>query len=53
MAMNPGKLTKAQTGGTYASFTVHPLRKEGIVADNDKKIRHHVLERTRAEIVRI
>ena len=53
LVVNPGKLTKAQAGGTYASLTVQPLKKEAIAAAGDKKMRHFVTDRTRTEIVRI
>ena len=61
--INPGRLAKGNTGGTYARLTVHPLKRQvvaaamqaGATGDNaePKPVRHLVADRTRVEIVRI
>ena len=63
LVINPGRLAKGNTGGTYARLTVHPLKRQvvaaamqaGATGDNaePKPVRHLVADRTRVEIVRI
>ncbi|KJE90464.1 hypothetical protein CAOG_01774 [Capsaspora owczarzaki ATCC 30864] len=52
VCVNPGRLTRDKTGGTYAKLTVFPPREEDVPAGMNTVL-HHVARRTRAEIVRI
>ena len=54
MAVNPGHLTKATTGGTYSLMKIHPMKKEKLAAANDDtKITHDVSDRMEVEIKKI
>ncbi|KNC75847.1 hypothetical protein SARC_11632, partial [Sphaeroforma arctica JP610] len=54
LAINPGRLTRAKSGGTYTKFTVHAIRRNDILeSETDKPIRHNVINRTRVEILKI
>jgi hypothetical protein len=55
LVVNPGLLTKATTGGTYAVITVHPIARgqlENAGGDN-VEMKHSIQERTQIEIKRI
>lgn len=45
LCMNPGKITKGKTAGTFARFTVHP--------DKNSKEPTRVSSRTRVDVVRL
>ncbi|KAG0365309.1 DNA-directed DNA polymerase alpha subunit pol12 [Gamsiella multidivaricata] len=62
VVVNPNQLCKAQTGGTFARLTIHPIS-EGILSDavmmmdeEDKQslsMYHRVYERCRVDLVRV
>jgi DNA polymerase alpha subunit B len=61
LCLNPGALTKATTGGTYALLTIHPIPEARLNAmaggsgaeGSDTPIAHAVAPRTHVEILRI
>jgi DNA polymerase alpha subunit B len=55
LVVNPGLLTKATTGGTYAVITVHPIARGQLdnAGGDDVEMKHSIQERTRIEIKRI
>eukprot|EP01134_Creolimax_fragrantissima_P007842 CFRG7842T1 len=54
LAINPGRLTRAKSGGTYTKFVVHAMRRNDIhETEEDKPVRHNVVGRSRVEICRI
>lgn len=53
IAINPGKLTKGNNGGTFARFTVHPIPQRTLEEKGKAVIPHDIANRTRVEIMRI
>lgn len=57
LCLNPGALTKATSGGTYALLHVHPIPEPRLDAmagqSGDTPIAHAVAPRTHVEILRI
>ncbi|KAF9585087.1 DNA-directed DNA polymerase alpha subunit pol12 [Lunasporangiospora selenospora] len=62
MMVNPNQLSKAQTGGTFAVLTIHPMAQDYlsdavmIMDDEDERtmsMYHRVYERCRVDIVRV
>ncbi|CAG8456829.1 1626_t:CDS:10 [Paraglomus occultum] len=50
VCVNPGHLTKSQTGGTYAKMTILPSNKEEI---SSNEVKHHVADRATVDIIKI
>lgn len=60
MCINPGRLSRGKTGGTYAKVTVYPQprsnndnEEEGKNGEDKKQEERRVSHRTKVEIVRI
>lgn len=55
IVVNPGLLTKAGTGGTYATMQVHPLHRETLenVANSGVEMANSVTTRSKVDIIRI
>jgi DNA polymerase alpha subunit B len=55
VVVNPGHLTRATTGGTYAMMEIHPLAREVLegAGGQDVKLQHGLSDRIRIEIKRI
>ena len=55
LVVNPGVLAKADTGGTYATIQVHPIKRDTLesVPSDDVELAHTVTSRSRVEIMRI
>ncbi|KAI9594523.1 DNA polymerase alpha subunit B N-terminal-domain-containing protein [Syncephalis fuscata] len=54
LCVNPGRLSRKQTGGTYARITVHPFSAELFyTTEANRRLTHKFAERTKVEIIRI
>ena len=55
LIINPGRLTRDTTGGTYASIMVHPIKRETLedAGGDDVELHHSVQERTEVQIKKI
>lgn len=55
VVVNPGLLTRATMGGTYAVLDVHPLARETLenAGGDEVELKHNIQDRTRVEIKRI
>ena len=54
LVINPGWLTKGTTGGTYATMTIYPMKRDTFEQmDSDVLLDHNVHLRTKVEIKRI
>ncbi|CAI2170340.1 20171_t:CDS:10 [Funneliformis geosporum] len=51
ICVNPGYLSRGESGGTYSKMTIHPLPKTLI--EKDQFIENLVFKRTRVEIIKI
>ena len=52
LVVNPGRLTVGSAGGTFARLSVHPIPAQDI-GEGEDLVPNAVVERTRAEIIRI
>lgn len=54
IVMNPGQLTKGNSGGTYGVMSIHPMERDTLEAvDGDAEMEHKVYERIRVDITKI
>jgi DNA polymerase alpha subunit B len=54
VVINPGPLTRATSGGTYAVLEIHPMKRETLdAAGDDVSIPHNVNERIQVTVKRI
>ncbi|KAI1300662.1 DNA-directed DNA polymerase alpha subunit pol12 [Mortierella claussenii] len=62
VVVNPNQLSKAQSGGTFARLTIHPISKESladaIMMMDEEDVQsmstyHHVYDRCRVDLVRV
>ena len=57
LVINPGYITKANSGGTYSLLTIHPPAKDMLEKefkeDLTQMVTHKVIERTQVDVVRI
>ena len=54
--VNPSFLTRGESAGTFARFTVHPMDKGELQqrsGDGDEMVEHRVFERCRVDIVKV
>ena len=55
VVVNPGFLTKGETGGTYATIQIHPMKRETLenVSNDGVELDHSVTSRSRVDIFRV
>jgi len=53
VVVNPTTLAKGNTGGAYASITIHPIKREELEGDGEIEIEHKVAERARVVVQKI
>lgn len=55
VVVNPGRLVRDTTGGTYARLQVFPIERESLenAGSDDVEVPHAIAERSRVEILRI
>ena len=51
--LNPGRLCRGTSGGTYAYLTLHPLSASSLEGLDDAKVDHAIQDRLRVDIIRI
>lgn len=54
--VNPSFLTRGESAGTFARFTVHPMDKAELQqrsSEGDEMVEHRVFERCRVDIIKI